>query len=103
MGANDSFDDYVPPPEPVADYGDFGDFADFEQNTGGSNRFAGGDNFGGSGKGGQKRYNKYGNNRGDVQQEYRTPPHDERAERLSLIHISEPTRLSLVSRMPSSA
>ena len=25
------------------------------------------------------------------------------AERLSLIHISEPTRLSLVSRMPSSA
>ncbi|PLA28126.1 replicative DNA helicase [Corynebacterium coyleae] len=81
MGANDSFDDYVPPPEPVADYGDFGDFADFEQNTGGSNRFAGGDNFGGNGKGGQKRYNKYGNNRGDVQQEYRTPPHDERAER----------------------
>ena len=31
-------------------------------------------------------------------------PHlDQPAHRLSLIHISEPTRLSLVSRMPSSA
>ena len=87
MGANDSFADYVPPPEPAADYGDFSDsdFEAFRGNGGGSTRRE----PGGGGRGG----NKYSNfNRGS----------DELQE-LSLIHISEPTRLHKVSRMPSSA
>ena len=98
MGANDSFDDFVPPPEPAADYGDFSDadFEAFQGNNGGSTRR---DN-GRGGRGG----NAYSNfNRGSNElQEYRTPPHDELAERsvigamllnpdvildLSLIHI----------------
>ena len=77
MGANDSFADYVPPPEPAADYGDFSDsdFEAFRGNGGGSTRRE----PGGGGRGG----NKYSNfNRGsDELQEYRTPPHDELAER----------------------
>lgn len=75
MGANDSFEDYVPPPEPATGYGDFSDsdFDAFQGNNGGSTRR----DYGGS------RGNKYSNfNRGNNElQEYRTPPHDELAER----------------------
>ena len=78
MGADDSFDDYVPPPEPAADYGDFSD-SDFEafQGNNGSSKGRGG--RGGS----SSRSNRYSNfNRGNNElQEYRTPPHDELAER----------------------
>ena len=78
MGADDSFDDYVPPPEPAADYGDFSD-SDFDafQGNSGSTRGRGG--RGGS----SSTSNRYSNfNRGsDELQEYRTPPHDELAER----------------------
>ena len=78
MGADDSFDDYVPPPEPAADYGDFSD-SDFDafQGNSGSTRGRGG--RGGS----SSTSNRYSNfNRGNNElQEYRTPPHDELAER----------------------
>lgn len=78
MGADDSFDDYVPPPEPATDYGDFSD-SDFEafQGNSGSSRGRGG--RGGS----SSKSNRYSNfNRGNNElQEYRTPPHDELAER----------------------
>lgn len=78
MGADDSFDDYVPPPEPAADYGDFSD-SDFEAFQGNS-----GNSRGKGGRGGSSsRSNRYSNfNRGNNElQEYRTPPHDELAER----------------------
>ena len=78
MGADDSFDDYVPPPEPATDFGDFSD-SDFEafQGNNGSSKGRGG--RGGS----SSRSNRYSNfNRGNNElQEYRTPPHDELAER----------------------
>ena len=78
MGADDSFDDYVPPPEPATDFGDFSD-SDFEafQGNSGSSRGRGG--RGGS----SSKSNRYSNfNRGNNElQEYRTPPHDELAER----------------------
>ena len=78
MGADDSFDDSVPPPEPAADYGDFSD-SDFEAFQGNS-----GNSRGKGGRGGSSsRSNRYSNfNRGNNElQEYRTPPHDELAER----------------------
>ena len=78
MGADDSFDDYVPPPEPAADYGDFSD-SDFDAFQGNS-----GNSRGKGGRGGSSsRSNRYSNfNRGNNElQEYRTPPHDELAER----------------------
>lgn len=78
MGADDSFDDYVPPPEPAADYGDFSD-SDFEAFQGNS-----GNSRGKGGRGGSSsKSNRYSNfNRGNNElQEYRTPPHDELAER----------------------
>ena len=100
MGADNSFDDgYVPPPEPAADYGDFSDadFDDFSGNGGGSTR------RGRSGGGSSSRSSRYSNfNRGSSElQEYRTPPHDERAERsvLGAMLLNSGVVIDIVDRL----
>ena len=82
MSADESFDDYVLPPEPAEL--SFGDRPD----SGGSTRFE---------RGGRSNFNR---GRDDLS-EYRTPPHDERAERsvLGAMLLNQDVVVDIVDRL----
>ncbi|MCP1388681.1 replicative DNA helicase [Corynebacterium sp. TA-R-1] len=86
MPANESFDDYVLPPEPADSFGDEPDYG----GQGGSR----------GSRGGSTRRANFNRDRGDLS-EYRQPPHDERAERsvLGAMMLNQDVVVDIVERL----
>ena len=98
MAANNSFeDDYVLPPEPADDVPpDFSDFSDFSDDAGSSSGY--------QPRRGSSRYERGRQHWQNSQNsEYRTPPHDERAERsvLGAMLLNQDVVIDVVDKLRS--